>query len=418
MRVLLINYRYFLSGGPERYMFNVKRALESMGHEVVPFSIKSGRNATTEYEPYFAEPLGGQDEAYFDRAKKTPRFAIDVVARLFYSLHVKRRVRKIIDATRPDVAYVLHHYNKLSPSVIDACKERGLKVFVRLSDFFLVCPQAHFLRHDKVCEECLARGLHRAVIHRCVKGSLVASGLKALALYVHKRMMRCYQNVDGFVCTTEFMKSRMEKDGWASEKLHVIPTFSPGGVLVDKDEWAGRGRGGYILYFGRFAKEKGLDLLVNAYLSTDLSERGVKLVLVGGTKAGLEACIEQVLPAAVNIDVKPFLEGELLGEVIREALFVVVPSRWYENLPNVVLEAYAYGKPVIAMKIGSMPEVVWDQETGLLFEREDYEDLAKKLTQLATSADLRMALAQGIAKYHDRFSRERHCGDLMALFEA
>ena len=39
MRILIVNYRYFISGGPEKYMFNIKKMLEDNGHEVIPFSI-------------------------------------------------------------------------------------------------------------------------------------------------------------------------------------------------------------------------------------------------------------------------------------------------------------------------------------------------------------------------------------------
>ena len=63
MKTLIINYRYFISGGHERYMFDLIEILEKQGHEVIPFSIKSSRNIETPYEKYFAEPLGGQDEA-------------------------------------------------------------------------------------------------------------------------------------------------------------------------------------------------------------------------------------------------------------------------------------------------------------------------------------------------------------------
>jgi len=49
MKILLVNYRYFISGGPERYMFNVKAALESKGHTIITFSVKHFRNENTAY---------------------------------------------------------------------------------------------------------------------------------------------------------------------------------------------------------------------------------------------------------------------------------------------------------------------------------------------------------------------------------
>ena len=58
MKIILVNYRYFFSGGPERYMFNIKQLLEDVGHEVIPFSVKHNRNAKTPYEKYFLSPIG------------------------------------------------------------------------------------------------------------------------------------------------------------------------------------------------------------------------------------------------------------------------------------------------------------------------------------------------------------------------
>lgn len=74
MRILLVNYRYFISGGPEKYMFNIKKMLEDNGHEVIPFSIHSNKNVETEYSKYFVEPIGSRDATYFEECtmKKPP----------------------------------------------------------------------------------------------------------------------------------------------------------------------------------------------------------------------------------------------------------------------------------------------------------------------------------------------------------
>ena len=83
MRVLIVNYRYFISGGPEKYMFNIKSVLEKNGHEVIPFSIKSNKNVKTEYEKYFVEPIGGRDVVYFDEVKIDTSITIEKY--LFFS---------------------------------------------------------------------------------------------------------------------------------------------------------------------------------------------------------------------------------------------------------------------------------------------------------------------------------------------
>ena len=411
LRILLINYRYFVSGGPERYMFNVKALLEQAGHEIVPFSIKSRNNINSNYERYFAEPLGRQDEAYFDKARLTPRFIWDVLARLFYSFHVKKRLKILIADTRPDVAYILHHYNKLSPSVIDACKDAGLEVYVRLSDYFLLCPQAHFLRKGTPCEKCLDNGLYEAVVGRCVKGSFFGSLLKAVALFMHRHIFQCYHRVDGFICTTQFMKQKMQKGGWPVKKLFVVPTFMH---LADNKERNYKKTvedRKYILYFGRFTYEKGLDLLVEAYAKTDLPYRNIELMLVGGTRAQLDKLVGSgtISPTVENhVHLHDFLPSERLAHLIHHALFVVVPSRWYENMPNTVLEAYAHGKAVIAMNIGSMPEIVEEGITGLLFEQESSTDLSNKLEWLANEPYELKELENGVIRERAKLNPEHH----------
>ena len=111
MRVLLVNYRYFVSGGPERYMFNIKKELEDRGHEVIPFSVHSNRNVETPYSKYFVEPIGGRDAVYFDEYKKTPKVIMQMLSRSIYSPEVRRAIQREIDEIKPDVVYIIHFVN-------------------------------------------------------------------------------------------------------------------------------------------------------------------------------------------------------------------------------------------------------------------------------------------------------------------
>ena len=74
-----------------------------------------------------------------------------------------------------------------------------------------------------------------------------------------------------------------------------------------------------------------------------------------------------------------FLGGEALEELISKATCIVCPAIWYENMPNTVIEAYAHGKPVVASRVGSLAEIIDDNETGMLFAMKDPEELAQKL---------------------------------------
>jgi glycosyltransferase involved in cell wall biosynthesis len=73
-----------------------------------------------------------------------------------------------------------------------------------------------------------------------------------------------------------------------------------------------------------------------------------------------------------------------VAEGYREATFLVVPSRWFEGCPLVILEAMAAGIPVIASNIGGLPELVEHGVTGLLFEPGNAEELAEAMRLLWT----------------------------------
>ena len=123
MKILIANYRYFISGGPERYMFNVIDALREQGNEIVPFSIHYTRNRSTPYAPYFVEPLGGRDEVFFRQQRMSPQTTIRTISRLFYARDVEIAVTKLAKKTKPQIAYVLHYLRKLSPSLLVGLKK-------------------------------------------------------------------------------------------------------------------------------------------------------------------------------------------------------------------------------------------------------------------------------------------------------
>lgn len=417
MKILIINYRYFISGGPERYMFDLINILEKEGHEVVPFSIKSKRNQITKYEKYFAEPLGGQDEAYFDNMKKTPKMMYDVLERLFYSFSVKVKLRKLIKDTKPDVAYILHHYNKLSPSVIDACKEFNLPIYVRLSDYFLICPQAHMINgKNELCDQCTTVGLQSCITNKCVKNSKVGSFLKVSSLFLHKKILKIYDKVDGFICTNQFMKEKMINDGFNEKKVYIIETFKKNEILEEKKLLNTEK---YILYFGRFSHEKAVDTLIYAYLKSKLLDNNIKLYLIGGKLQDLNLKLSQDEQQLFmnNIQIIEFMNKNTLNTYIQNSIYVVQTSRWYENMPNSILEAFSFKKAVITANIGSLKYLIEDRITGLLYEYENIDDLSFKLNKLAMNEKLRNEIEFNVEKSFEKYSEKIHYEKLIKLME-
>lgn len=412
---MLANYRYFVSGGPERYLFSIKSQLETKGHVVVPFSVDLARNESTVYSKYFVSPIGSRDEIYFSDHKMSFLTVLKSLDRLFYSKEVERAVARLVDEVNPSVAYVLHYLKKLSPSLVVSLKKRKVPVIVRLSDYNMLCPQAHFLKNNNVCTLCMGSSLFSSVLHKCVRNSYLASLLNYLAFRYYENR-KFFNLIDCFVCTNDFMRDIMIKAGFSATQLHVIPTFADSeNFYVDRFER----KENYIAYVGRITHEKGIHDLIKAF-SQVLTCYDTKLLIAGaGDKAYLDDCRQLV--ASLGHFGKIVFLGELstseLRLLLNKAKLSVVPSIWFENLPNSMLESFACGTPVIASNIGSLAESIDHEFTGMLFECGSVEDLANKIYYCLNNPDLLASMsANALLASRQVFSPDIHVESLLSLF--
>lgn len=407
MKIILVNYRYFISGGPERYYFNVKALLERHGHEVIPFSIKNSRNFHTEYEKYFLDST--DDEVYFAEQKKSFGTAVQSFSRMFYSRDAKKKFAKLIADVKPDLVYIMQYHNKISPSIITAARKAGVPVVHRISDFQYMCPNALFYNDAiGVCEDCLKGKRWSCVKYRCVHGSKVYSLIKASAKLLHDKM-HVTDKIDAFVVPSSFTLGKLKEYGIPEDKLVHIPTFFNQTEPAPEVEYKP-----FALYVGRIEKQKGLMTLVKAFEGTDHN-----LKIIGFSNDGYEDELKKYLEGKWhNIEFMGRMEFEEIKTYLRSCLFTVVPSEWYDNFPNSIIESFAYKKSVVATDFGSLPELVVDEISGLTFPYGDCGALRRQADRLF--ADRKLAERLGNGAYDilvERCLPEPHYAQLMKLFE-
>jgi glycosyltransferase involved in cell wall biosynthesis len=134
----------------------------------------------------------------------------------------------------------------------------------------------------------------------------------------------------------------------------------------------------YLVYFGRLSREKGIPLLMDAM--TNLRHHKLLIIGDGPQRQYLEEIKEQK-----NLDNITFLgklQGEQLTRTVRNSRLVIIPSTWYDNSPNVILESFALGKPVLAANIGGIPEYVNENVDGILYQHNSVDELREKISFL------------------------------------
>ncbi len=413
MKILLINYRFFISGGPERYMFNLIDLLESKGHEVIPFSIKYSKNLPSKYSHYFVSPLSNENEIYFKEQKLNLKTIIKSLERTFYSKEVYNKLQKLIKDTKPDFAIVLHYLKKLSPAVLVALNDSRVPFFVRLSDYLMICPNAHLIRNDRTCELCIKGNFINSIKYRCVQNSFSASIIYYLAnKYYHYK--KYFNLIPMFVIPSKFMLNKMIEAGYDQKRLTHLPTF------IEPNIGYFREKKKQIVFIGRIERIKGVHTLLDA-IRILKETRNIKpecMIIGDGDKNYLSEL--KLFVDNNNLKNIKFLgkkEKEEIFSILRESILSVIPSLWYDNLPNSALESLANGTPVIAPNHGSFIELIQNGKTGYLFEPGNSYDLAEKIYQLFNSNNLKEFIENCMKYIKEYHSPEKHYNKILEIFE-
>ena len=366
MKIILVNYRYFITGGPERYLFNVKALLEKNGHKVIPFSVKHNMNLPCDFEKYFVSPLGKGDVTYFSDSNKTSFQEIrKFFSRMFYSFEARRKFKRLILDVKPDIVYVLHYQNKLSPSFIGVARKYNLPVVQRISDFGHICANQLFYNYklNSICELCLNGNKFNAIKYRCVYDSAIYSFVKVLALKFHE-LLGITKQINAFVVPSKFTISKLIAYGIPESKLFHIPTFysisgSGGEAINSKINY-----GDFALYVGRIEEEKGILTLVKAFENTNMT-----LKIIGYSSRDYDLKVKEYLSGKDHkIEFLGKLSFDGVKDFLSECAFTICSSECYDNFPNSVIESFAFQKAVICTDIGSLKEMVKHNITGLVYE--------------------------------------------------
>lgn len=321
-----------------------------------------------------------------------------------YSFNWRRRLREVVERKNPDLVHVHNFFPLLTPSIYDACVDAGVPVVQTLHNYRLLCPGGLFMRDGKVCEECLTKGPFQGVRYGCYRGSRIQTLPVTLMLAVHKWRRTWHEKIDRFIVLTKFAKGKFVQAGFPTHKLAVKPNF------VSLPKIRTKQKGVYAVFVGRLSKEKGVETLLRAWQNLP----GMPLKLIGDGPIFDKA--KSLSPKSVEVLGR--MKHEEALDQMSNALFMVMPSEWYEGFPMVIVEAMACGVPVIASRLGAMAEIIDDGRTGLLFESGDAKDLASKVRRLFEHPEKAEDMGRNArAEYEAKYTPERNYKMLMDIYK-
>lgn len=358
MRILLANKFYYRRGGDCVCTLNLEELLKANGHEVAIFAMQHPKNLPTPWSKYFPSEI----------SFKPGLGVMEAFLRPFGTSEVKKKFNALLDDFRPDIVHLNNIHSQLSPVIAQLAHERGIRVVWTLHDYKLLCPRYDCRRNEEtICEACF-EDKYNVVKYRCMKSSVVAS-LLAYREALKWNRERLEKYTDAFICPSRFMASKMAQGKFDKEKLHVLCNF----IDTDKCNKNSYEKNNYYCYIGRLSHEKGVETLIEA-----ANRFPHKLVVIGD--GPLEEELKKL--AKANIEFVGFKQWEEIKSIVGKARFCVIPSEWYENNPLSVIEAQCLGTPVLGARIGGIPELIDENETGMTFESQNVEDLKQKIQRM------------------------------------
>jgi glycosyltransferase involved in cell wall biosynthesis len=397
MKILIVNWSWYPTGGDWTYISNLIKLYENNGHEVLPLSTMNEKNVNTNYPEYFIKSLN------YKKLKKRNIFdGIKVIRNSIVSFDALRKVDEIIATHDINIVHLhnIHHY--ITPSIIWKFKNAGIKIIWSLHDCKIICPDSLFVSNGKICERCITGNFYECALNKCKKESLQASILASVEAYFYHKS-GIYKNVDAFLCPSDFIRRKFEQFGFDKEKLHVTNLTYDISIIDDYIEKRNenivpkkteRQILPYILYIGRMEKIKGVGTLINAVKGT-----GINLKIIGSGEEFKDIQEMLLQNNIVNIELLGYMDKLSVFEFTMNAKFVICPSECYENYPFSIIESFLFSKPVIGSRIGGIPELVIDEVTGYLFEPGNFEDLRKKILKLYFNENVIQSMGSNARKY-------------------
>jgi glycosyltransferase involved in cell wall biosynthesis len=312
-----------------------------------------------------------------------------------YSFSARQMVSDRILAFRPEIVHVHNFFPTLTPSVYDACRGAGVPVVQTLHNYRLMCANGLLFREGHVCTECLGRTFPLpAIRHGCYRDSRLGSAAVAAMIGIHRIRNTWIQRVDRFIALTEFARGLFATEaGIPREKIAVKPNAAP-------DPGLGNGSGGYALYVGRFSREKGIEIVLEA--ATQESGLGIALKVAGS--GPLQAKVEAAQSAG-RLEYVGWQDPDGVRRLMLQARVLLIPSLCFEGLPMVVPEAFGAGLPIIASRIGALATLVEDGANGLLVEPGNPAALASAVRRIASDGRLESELRRGARQTYEALYR-------------
>lgn len=383
LSVLVIHSRYQQPGGEDIVVRAEVELLRRAGHRVLEYSRDNSAIAS------------------FSGLRKAALWFSTTWDRDAYA-----SIRALIQKERPDIAHCHNLLPLVSPAAYYACKSEGVPVVQTLHNYRLFCPAGTSFYQAAGCRKC-ARSVAHSVVRGCYRGSRTQTSAVALMLTTHRWRGTWNHLVDAYLTPSRFCRDYFIAAGLPEAKVHLKQNF------LDRDPGQRTSRGDYAFFAGRLSAEKGVLEMLDVW--QQLPHIPLRVAGDGPLYDQARRLIERT--ASRHITLLGHLDPPQVVAQMKGARLLVFPSRWNEPFGMSLIEAAACGIPAVASRIGAIPELVIDNQTGLLFDPENFVELADKVQWAWTHPAEMDAMGSAARQLYQReYTAEKNYEVLMSVY--
>lgn len=424
MKILFISNGYPPRqwAGTETYTAGIAQELDRQGHEVQVLCGGDWQEGPEYWNGY-------TDEFYHDIPIRRLNFnwtkAPDPFRYLYADPVVAEFLSGYLDELQPDLVHVTS-CDILSASILGVVKEAGLPLVLSLTDFWFLCPRWNLLRSDgENCTgvttdwECLSCNLYDEKVYNwpnlILPEAIVSRVLTTFSKYPILTRQRGLRGMAGDMADRkEYLLKVLElPDYRITASTFVRDIFLDNGVVAPikvqayghdlswLDDYTGKTPSPVIRFgfIGQISHSKGVHLLLQAvrFLEESGYQKEMNLSIYGdlGHDPTYSEMLQDLASNMPDVQFKGTYSHDQSAEIFAGIDILVVPSLWFD-FPLVIREAFASNTPVITTNLGGMAEAVEHEISGLLFERDDAEDLARQLQRIIDEPQLLEYLQDGL----------------------
>ncbi|MGA2465066.1 MAG: glycosyltransferase family 4 protein [Thermodesulfobacteriota bacterium] len=424
------------NAGVELYTFYLSKALVCLNHQVHIFC----REEDPEKEEFSARQ-GEMDGLRVTRVVNNLT-RIDG-PRVFYENHFfDQTFSKTLDQEKPDLVH-FQHFIALSAHLMRIAKEQGYPVVLTLHDFFILCHRIHLLKEDNrlcpgplyglECVSCLdtspppqdlrtkiflkGKDLLPFPLIKWTKRFFIPPkylGMRGYeAFHRYRYMYELFKIPEVLLVPSAFVRDQfLRYYPSLRSKMKVLPL----GIFPIEGQRRSKSGDGRIrfCYFGNILPIKGVHLLIDAFKTLPMGK--AHLTIYGSRNPWTETYYDRLKGSAngFSIDFRGFFKRESLAEALSDQDVVVLPSICHESFSFVIREANGMGLPVIASRIGAIPEAVKEGANGFLFKSGNRDDLKRCMLRFIEQPGLAEEMASRMPKVK---AMEEHAVELLNLYK-